>query len=84
MMKINFGAFLIKDTNVLTIRKHLTVIIGKNGKRRDICFKYMNEDEIREAAPVTFYNIILLTAVFSIIDIIRRAWMVGRPVNRIL
>ena len=44
----------------------------------------MNEDEIRAAAPITFYNIILLTFLFCLIDAARRAWMVGRPVKRIL
>lgn len=44
----------------------------------------MDEAEIRAAAPITFYNILLLTALFSIFDVIRRAWMIGRPVNRIL
>lgn len=44
----------------------------------------MNEEEIRAAAPITFYNIILLTFLFCLIDAARRAWMVGRPVKRIL
>lgn len=44
----------------------------------------MEEAEIRAAAPITFYNIILLTVLFCVIDTIRRMWMVGRPVNRIL
>lgn len=44
----------------------------------------MNEAEVREAAPITFYNIILLTVLFGMIDAFRRAWMVGRPVRRIL
>lgn len=44
----------------------------------------MNEAEIREAAPITFYNIILLTFLFCLIDTARRTWMVGRPVKRIL
>ena len=43
----------------------------------------MNEAEIRQAAPITFWNIILLTFMFSIIDMLRRAWMVTRPVKRI-
>jgi len=43
----------------------------------------MNEAEIRDAAPITFWNIILLTLMFSIIDMLRRAWMVSRPVKRI-
>lgn len=46
-------------------------------------FMQMNEAEIREAAPITFWNIILLTLMFSIIDMIRRGWMVSRPVKRI-
>lgn len=44
----------------------------------------MSEAEIREAAPITFYNILLLTGLFSIFDTVRRVWMIGRPVNRIL
>ena len=44
----------------------------------------MNEAEIREAAPITFWNILLLTAIFTLIDIFRRLWTVGRPVGRIL
>lgn len=44
----------------------------------------MNEDEIRKAAPITFYNIILLTFLFCLMDAVRRTWMVGRPVRRIL
>lgn len=44
----------------------------------------MNEAEIREAAPITFWNILLMTAIFTLIDIFRRVWTVGRPVGRIL
>ncbi len=43
----------------------------------------MDEAQIRAAAPVTFWNIILLTVLFSVIDYTRRAWMVMRPVKRI-
>lgn len=43
----------------------------------------MDEAEIREAAPITFYNVLLLTAVFCVVDEIRRMWMITRPVNRI-
>lgn len=46
-------------------------------------FLQMNEAEIREAAPITFWNVILLTVLFSVIDIVRRYWMVTRPVKRI-
>ena len=48
-----------------------------------IHFLQMNETEIREAAPITFWNIILMTILFSVIDMIRRGWMVSRPVKRI-
>lgn len=44
----------------------------------------MSEAEVRGAAPITFYNILLLTGLFSIFDTVRRVWMIGRPVNRIL
>lgn len=43
----------------------------------------MKEEEIRAAAPITFYNVILLTVLFCVIDEIRRVWMVTRPVRRI-
>lgn len=43
----------------------------------------MVEAEIRVAAPVTFWNILLLTLLFCISDEIRRIWMVTRPVKRI-
>ena len=43
----------------------------------------MSEAEIRAAAPITFLNVLILTALFTVIDIVRRAWMVSRPVKRI-
>ena len=43
----------------------------------------MSEAEIRKAAPITFINVLILTLLFCIIDITRRAWMVMRPVRRI-
>lgn len=43
----------------------------------------MAEEEIRAAAPITFYNVILLTIILCIIDAVRRMWMVTRPVKRI-
>ena len=46
-------------------------------------FIQMSEAEIRKAAPITFINVLILTLLFCIIDITRRAWMVMRPVRRI-
>ncbi|MBQ7943921.1 MAG: HAMP domain-containing histidine kinase [Lachnospiraceae bacterium] len=43
----------------------------------------MDEAEVRAMAPITFWNIILLTLLFGIFDFTRRAWMVTRPVKRI-
>ena len=43
----------------------------------------MDEAQIRDAAPITFWNIILLTVLFSVIDATRRVWMIKRPVKRI-
>lgn len=41
-------------------------------------------DDIIIAAKLTFGNVLLLTALFTLIDSIRRKWMVERPVKRIL
>ena len=43
----------------------------------------MTEAEIRSAAPVTFVNVVLLTLLFSVIDSVRRFYMVTKPVKRI-
>ena len=43
----------------------------------------MSEAEIREAAPMTFLNVLLLTVLFAGIDEFRRLQMVKRPVRRI-
>lgn len=43
----------------------------------------MEEAEIRAAAPITFLNVVLLSFLFSVIDVLRRMWMVNRPVRRI-
>lgn len=43
----------------------------------------MTEQEIRDAAPITFVNVIILTVIFCICDSLRRVWMVKRPVKRI-
>lgn len=43
----------------------------------------LNEQEIRDAAPITFYNIILLTVLFCVLDAIRRRRTVVKPVKRI-
>lgn len=43
----------------------------------------MEEAEIREAAPITFINVLLLSLLFALIDVFRRMWMINRPVRRI-
>lgn len=43
----------------------------------------LNEEKIRNAAPITFANIVLLTALFYIFDAIRRKQMIAKPVKRI-
>ena len=42
-----------------------------------------SEDEIRAAAPITLFNIILLATLFYIIDATRRHWSVTKPIQRI-
>ena len=43
-----------------------------------------DETEVRMIAPVVFGNVVLLAALFSLIDLLRRKWMVERPVREIL
>ncbi len=47
-------------------------------------FLDMDEAQIREAAPITLWNIILLTVIFCIIDAGRRYWTIKRPARRII
>ena len=43
----------------------------------------MSEAEIRAAAPITFWNVVLITIIFCVIDGIKRHRMVTLPVKRI-
>ncbi|MBO5486635.1 MAG: HAMP domain-containing histidine kinase, partial [Eubacterium sp.] len=43
----------------------------------------MEADEIRNAAPITFINVIFMTVLFFVLDEIRRKWTVERHVKRI-
>jgi signal transduction histidine kinase len=43
----------------------------------------VSEAEIKQAAVITFWNVLLLTLICSVIDVIRRRIMVDRPVRRI-
>lgn len=43
----------------------------------------LNEAAIRKAAPITLFNIVLLTVLFCIFDAIRRRQMITKPVKRI-
>lgn len=47
-------------------------------------FVNMNEQEVREAAPITFINVIALSLIFCIIDAIRRYYSLTRPAKRII
>lgn len=46
-------------------------------------FMDWNEVEIRNAAPITFVNILLLALLFWVLDAIRRAQTISKPVKRI-
>lgn len=48
-----------------------------------LSFISLDEAEIRDAALITFLNIILLTALICISDAIRRKYMISKPVKRI-
>lgn len=43
----------------------------------------MDEYELRDAASITFLNVLLLTLIFCIIDAIRRKQLITKPVKRI-
>lgn len=43
----------------------------------------LSEAEIRQNAPITFFNILFLSFVFTVIDMVRRQWTVKRPMKRI-
>lgn len=41
------------------------------------------EENIADAAKLTFGNVVLLTVLFTVMDIVRRKWTVDRPVKKI-
>lgn len=43
----------------------------------------LSEEDVRRAAPITFFNVIVLTVLFYAMDVIRRVQMVTRPVRKI-
>lgn len=43
-----------------------------------------DEEHIEFAAKLTFANVILLTVIFTWLDVVRRQWLVERPLKRIL
>ncbi len=48
-------------------------------------FHFMDytEEEMRQSAPVTFANVILITLIFWVCDTVRTHYTVNRPINRI-
>ena len=44
----------------------------------------LNEEGIRQAAKLTFLNVVLISLLCTVIDGIRRKFMIGRPVRRIV
>ena len=48
-----------------------------------LAFMDIDEAAVREAAPLTFWNIILLSLIFCIIDAFRRRQTIAKPVRRI-
>lgn len=43
----------------------------------------LNEEEIRNAAPITLFNIVILTIIFCVLDTIRRKLTISKPVEKI-
>lgn len=46
-------------------------------------FMNFDEIEVRNAAPITFANVLLLSVLFSISDAVRRRQMIAKPVKKI-
>ena len=46
-------------------------------------FIEIEEAKVRDAAPITFLNVLLLTMIFCVIDTYRRRHMISKPVKRI-
>lgn len=46
-------------------------------------FMEIEESRVRDAAPITFLNVLLLTLIFCFIDTYRRRRMISKPVKRI-
>lgn len=44
----------------------------------------LDENTIRKGAPITFFNVIFLSFLFTIVNEIYRKIIIDRPVNRIL
>ncbi len=44
----------------------------------------LTDENIGSAAKVTFWNVVLLSLIFTVIDAMRRKWAVHRPVRRIM
>ncbi|MBQ9700995.1 MAG: hypothetical protein IJV71_10305, partial [Lachnospiraceae bacterium] len=44
----------------------------------------VGEEIFRERAKITFFNVILLSIIFTLIDVIRRKLTIERPLKRIL
>lgn len=59
----------------------ISLFITQLQQTMDLVF---NEENIRQAATLTFLNVILLSALCTLIDAIRRRFMVERPVRRIV
>lgn len=53
-------------------------------KVSDITGIELQREHIRQAAILTFVNVVILSLIFSLIDIIRRRIMVDKPVKRIV
>ena len=58
----------------------MTLFVSRLQEEMNLIF---TEADIQQAAKLTFLNVLLLTAIFSVIDRIRRRYMVLRPVRMI-
>lgn len=78
IMLRNYVSFFSLVAFILT--SSLMLFVTVLGSAADI---HLHIDNIRPAAVLTFLNVILLSALFTVFDAVRRRFMIGRPIKRI-
>ena len=89
MKKNKRAKFLLSAYQIILIFVFVAFVLSCNimlflnvfSKQNNIIF---DENNIKAAAILTFWNVVFISVVFTIVDLIRRKIMVERPVKKIL